>query len=422
MPWPSPPTEPGWERFDPRVVAAVERLPASWQTELLPFAERFVAEEGVRLAFYAAGAALVLIALFVLLRQRGDVTVTIAYPDELRGLFRVRVRNGRGALPDPATEDQIRKGGASTRKEHHMVSRETHFQRLFTGRYHLVVDGLLVDPETDEVLGRIREEKILRVRHRRTIRMDFDAHPSTCPIDLEVVWGDRPAGEAKVTVPGHIDKPRSASDGEIRLFLPKGDYRLLVGCGDRVFDRPLAVDSFRPSTLSLDVVEEVAVFKGCPPAVEPYLRSDLSTVARALERDGQAELGFRLLASQHQADGHTARAADFYESAGDLVAAARLRLEQGELGRAAALFEQAEEWHAAADAHRQGGHQGEGGDAAQRQEDVAATATGVAGRRRDGRCGLLEAPEAGPVEAADGDERPARAGHRWGARSTDEGR
>jgi len=355
VPWPSPPPEPGWERFDPRVVAAVERLPASWQAELLPFAERFVAEEGVRLAVYTAGAALVLIALFVLLRQRGDVTVTIAYPDELRGLFQVRVRNGRRVVPDPATEEQIRKGGASTRKEHHMVSRETHFQRLFTARYHLVVDGLLVDPETDEVLGRIREEKIVRVRHRRTIRIEFDAHPSTCPIDLEVVWGDRPAGEAKVTVPGHIDKPRSATDGRIRLLLPKGDYRLLVGCGDRVFDRPLAVDSFRPSTLSLDVLEEVAVFKGCPPAVEPYLRSDLPAVARALERDGQAELGFRLLASQHQADGHTARAADFYESAGDLVAAARLRLEQGELGRAAALFEQADEWRAAADAHRQGG-------------------------------------------------------------------
>ena len=356
VPWPAPPpVEPGWDRFDSRVVAVVEQLPASWQTGLLPLALRFESEEGLRLAVYAGGALLVLLAAFVLLRQRGDVTVTIAYPDELRGLFQVRVRNGRRAVPEPASEEEIRKGGASTRKEHHMVSRETHFQRLFTGRYHLVVDGLLVDPETDEVLDKIREEKPLRVRHRRTIRMEFDAHPSTCPVDLHVVWGDRPASEAKVTVPGFIEKPRSAADGKIRVLLPKGEFRLLIGCGDRVFDQPLSVDSFRPSRLALDVLEADAVFKGCPPAVEPYLRSDLPAVARALERDGQAELGFRLLATQHQAEGQTGRAADFYESAGDLVAAAQLRLEQGEIGRAAALFEQAEKWVEAGDAHRQGG-------------------------------------------------------------------
>jgi len=354
--WPAPPpVEPGWDRFDPRVAAVVEQLPASWQKGLLPLALRLESEEGFRLAVYGGGALLALLALAVLLRQRGDVTVTIAYPDELRGLFQVRVRNGRRAVPEPASEAEIRGGGASTRKEHHMVSRETHFQRLFTGRYHLVVDGLLVDPETDEVLEKIREEKPLRVRHRRTIRVEFDANPSTCPVDLHVVWGDRPASEAKVTVPGFIDKPRAANDGKIRLMLPKGEFRLLIGCGDRVFDQPLEVRSFRPSRLSLDVLEAEAVFKGCPPAVEPYLRSDLPAVARALERDGQAELGFRLLASQHQAEGQTGRAADFYESAGDLVAAANLRLEQGEVGRAAALFEQAEKWVQAGDAHREGG-------------------------------------------------------------------
>lgn len=355
VPWPAPPPEPGWERFDPRVVAWVQRLPESWQAALLPLAERFAAEEGTRLLVYGGVGLLVLLALGALLRQRGDVTVTIAYPDELRGLFQVRVRNGRRAVPEPATEEQIRSGGASTRKDHHMVSRETHFQRLFTGRYHLVIDGLLIDPETEEVLGKIREEKVVRVRHRRTIRMEFDAHPSTCPVDVEVVWGDRPAVEAKVTVPGFIDKPRQAVDGAIRILLPKGQYRLLVGCGDRVFDQALSVTSFRPTALSVDVLEAEAVFKGCPPAVDPYLRSDLPAVARALERDGQAELGFRLLATQHVAEGQTGRAADYYESAGDLVSAANLRLEQGELGRAAALFEQAEEWIPAAKAHRRNG-------------------------------------------------------------------
>jgi tetratricopeptide (TPR) repeat protein len=353
--WPSVPTEPGWEEFDPQITAAAERLPVSVRAYLLPWAQRLAQEERLRTAVFAGVAFLVGLAIFVLLRQRGDVAVAIEYPEELRGIFRVRLRNGRRALPEALSEAQIRKGGASTRKEHHMVSRETQFQRLFTGRFHIIIDGLLLDPESDEILGKIREDKIVRVRHGRTMRVEFDVFPSTCPVDLRVVWGDRPAQEAQVTVPGFIDKPRSAAGGAIRVLLPKGDYHLLVGCGDRVFDQEVAVASFRPSVLAIDVLEADAVFKGCPPAVDPYLRGDLPAVARALERDGQAELGFRLLATKHQAEGEAGRAADFYESAGDTRSAARLRLEQGDLRRAAALFEEAEEWLEAAQAHRRDG-------------------------------------------------------------------
>lgn len=353
--WPSIPSEPGWEQFDPQVAAAAERLPESLRDQLLPWAERFVSEERLRSAVLMGVAFLVFLAIAVLLRHRGDVVVAIEYPEELRGIFCVRLRDGRRALPVPLAESQIRKGGASTRKEHHMVSRETQFHRLFTGRFHIIIDGLLLDPGSDEILGRIREEKVVRVRHRRTVRVEFDIFPSTSPVDLRVVWGDRPAQEAQVTVPGFIDKPRTAVGGAIRISLPKGDYHLLVGCGDRVFDRKLSVSSFRPSAVAIDVLEAHAVFKGCPPAVEPYLRGDLPSVARALERDGQAELGFRLLATKHQAEGESGRAADFYESAGDPRAAARLRLELGEPGRAAALFEQAEEWLEAAEAHRRDG-------------------------------------------------------------------
>ncbi|MAG30926.1 MAG: hypothetical protein CL908_08560 [Deltaproteobacteria bacterium] len=350
--WPSPLHEPAWEDFDPLVANAMQRLPAAMQARLLPLARRFQQEEGLRTATLAVVAGLVLLAVFVLLRQRGDVAVAIEYPEELRGIFRVRLRSGRRSLPDASTEKAIRQGGASTRKEHHMVARETQFQRLFTGRYQLIVDGLLIDPASDEVLGTIHQEKVVRVRHRRTVRMEFDVHPSTCPVDLEVVWGDRPAEETQLTVPGLIDKPRSAGGGKIRMLLPKGSYRLLVGCGDRVFDQPLEVTSFRPTLVSLDGLEAAPVFKGCPPAVVPYLLGDMSKVARALERDGQAPVGFRLLAGKHQEEGEAGRAADFFESAGDLREAALLRLEQGDAARAAALFEQAGEWFKAAEAHR----------------------------------------------------------------------
>jgi len=350
--WPEAPEAPIWSGLPAWVGETLVRLPDPVQDGLRPLTDRLRSEEGVRAVTLVGAGVAVLLALLVLLRQRGGLAIAIEYPEELRGLFRVRISGRRRSQGESASEAELRKGGKSNRSEHHMVARETHFQRLITGRYRVFVDGLLVDPATDEVLERIHEEKIVRVRHRRTVRLEFDVYPAASPVDLSIVWGDRPAEEAKVTVPGFIDRPRTPAAGRIRVLLPKGDYRLLVGCGDRVFDRPLKVDSYRPSSVELDVLAEEAVFKGCPPAVEPYLLGDQPGVARALERDGQAALAYRMLATMHQAEGEAGRAADFFESAGDLRAAARLRLEQGDPSRAATLFERAEEWLEAAEAHR----------------------------------------------------------------------
>lgn len=362
--WPIPGPDRAWEDFDPWVVRTVMSLPASMRNGLLPWAERWRGSElGLTQAtILLVALAAVLTALFVLLRQRGDVVVVIDYPEELRGLFRVRLRGAHRSLPAPSSEEKIREDGASTHKEHLLVSRETQFQRLFTGRYYVIVDGLLVDPTSDEVLDRIHEHRMLRVRHRKTVRAEIDVRPTACPVDLEVKWGDHPAREAQITVPGPVDKPRATASGKLRVLLPQGDHRLLIGCGDRAFERPLKVSSYRPTHVAVDVLQEEVVFKGCPPAVVPFLTGDLRGTARALERDDQAELGFRLLAQMYQRDGEIGRAADLYESAGELCAAARLRLEQGDPGRAATLFERAEKWIDAAEAHRRDGailHAGE---------------------------------------------------------------
>ena len=251
--WPPPPPEPGWEKVDPRVTELLAWVPEPLRRFSF-YPGQVVATVGIlRSAAYLGAGVLVLIALLLLRRQRGDIAVAIEYPEELRGIFRVRWRGSRKRLPDTTTEEQIRKGGASTRRQHHMVARETQFQRLFTGRYHVLVDGLLIDPVTDEVLGKIHDEKMVRVRHRRTVRVEFDVHPSTCPVDLSVVWGDRPAHVAQVAVPGLVDRPRVAAAGSIRILLPKGTHHLLVGCGDRVFDHTLVVSSFRPTAVLIDV-------------------------------------------------------------------------------------------------------------------------------------------------------------------------
>ena len=367
--WPVPPAEPGFEGVDPRLTRVLAWIPEPLRRGELSFGQVVSELVSPRSAAYLGGAVVVLVALLLLLRQRGDIAVAIVYPEELRGIFRVRRRRSRSPLPDALTEAQIRKGGASTRGQHHMVSRETQFQRLFTGRYTVIVDGLLIDPESDEVLGKIHEEKLVRVRHRRTMRVEFDVHPSTCPVDLAVVWGDRPANEAQVVVPGLVDKPRAATAGSIRILLPKGTHHLLVGCGDRVFDHKLIVSSFRPMPVLIDVLAADAVFKGCPPAVLPYLTGDLSTVARALERDGQATLGYRILGAKYEQEGDFARAADFLESAGDPLAAARLRLAQGEVARAASLFEKAESWIEAAEAHLRDDQQLHAGECFERALD-----------------------------------------------------
>ena len=123
-------------------------FPLGLQEALLPPARRLAEDAAARQAAYAAVGLLVVVAFVALMRQRGDVAVTIEYPDELRGIFQVRMRSGRRAVPEPISEDAIRNGGTSSRRRHHMVSRETHFQRLFTGRYHLVLDGLLLLRQT----------------------------------------------------------------------------------------------------------------------------------------------------------------------------------------------------------------------------------------------------------------------------------
>jgi tRNA A-37 threonylcarbamoyl transferase component Bud32 len=72
---------------------------------------------------------------------------------------------------------------------------------------------------------------------------------------------------------------------------------------------------------------ENLLFKGCPPAVEPYLHGDLSAASRALARDGQAEAARLLEARLHECGGRHERAAELYQQAGDTESAIRLLLQ-----------------------------------------------------------------------------------------------
>jgi hypothetical protein len=85
------------------------------------------------------------------------------------------------------------------------------------------------------------------------------------------------------------------------------------------------------------------LFKGCPPAVTPYLQGDVPAAARALAREGQDKLSNFLLANMHAAQDAKARAAEHYEYAEYFAEAAKLRESLSEWSRSAALYQKAGE-------------------------------------------------------------------------------
>ncbi len=135
---------------------------------------------------------------------------------------------------------------------------------------------------------------------------------------------------------------RYASAGIVRTRLPIGRHEIVIGAGDRVVERACEITQFEPSVVRVDLASpDGLVFKGCPPAVSPFLQGDLANAARALERDGQSGVAALLRARLHARQGETERAAEALEHAGRPLEAARLRREIADFERAARLFEDA---------------------------------------------------------------------------------
>ncbi len=276
------------------------------------------------LAAGVVGGPLLVLVGIPLLRGRGDLSVHLAYPDELEGTFRVRVSRRMPRARRPArggeTAADLGLDRAATRTDHPMVSRETRFQRLRAGSWWVRVEGVLQDPESDEILeSRFAEERV-RVRRGKTARVAFELRPEHCPVDVKVLWDKRPVREARVALRGLPYSVRFAKGGGVRLRLPRGSHSLVVGSGDRLAERAIDVTSWRTTWLIVDLGgSDELVFKGCPAAVEPYLQGDFAGAARALDRAGQAKVAHALLARLDQEQGRTAAAAEHFEAADRLT-------------------------------------------------------------------------------------------------------
>jgi len=322
-----------------RVLAPIDQLSAG----LEPVAGSWV-DWLTRHALVLTLAAVLLVVFVRLARQRGDLSVHIVYPNELRGTFRVRLYRRRRAWKRArhSSDAEILKGGTARTHEHFLVTRETQFRRLACRRYYLTIDGVLQDPRDEAVVAHPFLHATAVVRHRRTVRVEIDATPAACAVDVHVAWDGEPMRGALVVARGSGGAPREAPEGVARLQLAVGHHRVAAGSGDRVAEVPVDVRSLLPCSVTIDIARpDALVFRGCPPAVEPYLAGRVEAAAAALQRDAQPASGHRLLARDARERGHDAEAALHFEAAGEFLEAAELHATLGNYAHSGALFERA---------------------------------------------------------------------------------
>jgi len=158
-------------------------------------------------------------------------------------------------------------------------------------------------------------------------------------------------------VRGLADSLRYARSGRTLFYLAPGHYKVLVGCGDRVLEREVSIETCAPRTLSVDRDDENAqLFTNCPEAVEPYLQGNLVGAADALERASEDVAAARIRGEHFAAIGENEKAARSFQSAGRFEEAATLISDSADPGGAAALYEQAGNHEKAAQAFRAAGN------------------------------------------------------------------
>jgi len=315
----------------------------------------------------ALAVAIVAWLLWRVLRGSGDVAVSFELPESARATLTVRLSRGRERQRPPPRPDVPLETRASSRFEHNMVARETHFRGIPAGRYWATVEGLI---ELGANREGVREEQELLVEKGRATRLVFDLRLDECPVEVRIVRAGVRVANARVALGGDPTSLRRTRDGVARLSLPLGEHMLLVGADDRAAERKLKLERMAPVALDVDLGDATQLtFSGCELAVEPFLRGDLSVAAAALQKTGQEELAAVLSGRFFQSRGSVDSAAEHFESAGRWLEAAELRAEAGELTKAAGLFERAgdlaragEMYNAAGDLLRAGNAYEQAGD------------------------------------------------------------
>ncbi|MDJ0867227.1 MAG: protein kinase [Myxococcota bacterium] len=349
----------------------LEQLPPEVREPL----ERTLASPEGRLA--VGGGVLGLLVLVAIWRRSGraDLVVAIEYPAELRGTFSVRLATARGRYKRASRREltAVLRRGASTATEHHLVGRETQFQGLLPRVWYVTVDGILQDRAGEGIVADHFEERAVRVRRRQRLRLEFDFRPDECPVSVKVLWDGQPVREAGVALRGRPYSARFSKGAPAQLQLAPGSHVLVAGADDRVAEREIEVEGGQPVSIDIDLgLAEHLLFKGCPPAVTPYLQADLNGAARALDRDGQRDVAELLLGRLHREAGQLERAARHFEGAGRPLEAAQMWAGLTEYRRAAELYEQGGDAARAAEMFRSAGDDSRAGAAFEAVGDLDA--------------------------------------------------
>jgi len=272
-------------------------------------------------------------------RETGELSLRLGFPDAIDGDFDIRLDRGhprRGRTP-------ARRRRAAAH-ERHGVRRETQFDRVAPGAWLLSIEGTLRSAGSRASLLRVDEEIEVEIEAGQCREIEHVLPAVETPIDFRIHWDRQPARDVSIGLAGRPDTLRHAGQGQVKIALPLGAHAIVIGAGDRVVEQTIDVTSYEPSTRTIDLANSSGlVFKGCPPAVAPFLQGDLANASRALERDGQRDVASLLLARLHQEQGQTERAAEALEAAGRIAEAAKLRRAISDFGRAAALFERADD-------------------------------------------------------------------------------
>ncbi len=323
--------------------------------------------QAILVALGAAVLGAVAVVLRRTLRGSGDLGVSIELPPDARATLTVRLSRERERQRPPQRTGAAVESRASSRFEHNMVARETHFRAIPAGRYWVTVEGVV---EVGSSKEEAREDREILVEKGRAARAEFDLRPHGCPVEIRVVRTGAPLAGARIALGGDPTSLRRTRDGIARLELPLGEHVILIGARDCAAERKLKIENSTPITVEIDLDDAGSItFSGCEPAVEPFLRGDLSVAAAALERSGQRERADVLAGRFYQSRGSVENAAERFEAAGRWIEAAELRAGAGEFLKAAALFERAgdlaragEMYNASGDLLRAGGAYEAAGD------------------------------------------------------------
>ncbi len=319
----------------PELIAASEALLAE-SALLRRLADVPLGTEGL-LALAATGLAVLLgVRLVRRLRPTGGLTLRIEFPEAIEGGFEVQLhrRSAKRSRSGAGRRDgQARRSG---------VQRETQIDRIAPGTWFLSIEGTLRAPRSHAVLAEVHEEIEVSVEAGRCTAVCHRLPEVEAPVEFRIHWDRQPARDVGLCIDGRPQSLRYAAQGQLKTTLALGGHTLVVGAGDRVVERRVRIESYEPKVVHMDLAApEGLVFKGCPPAVNPFLQGDLGAAARALDRDGQTAVGSGLLARLHQEQGQSERAAEQLENAERWREAAELRRALGQHERAGRLFERA---------------------------------------------------------------------------------